>query len=195
MRKWILAICICVLALSMTGCSSSFEPSVTSMYVQKNGKITYAVVESFEKEYYSLDEFRTMIDREVEACNSQYSEPAIAIEKLEVEGETLYLLMEFANAEAYSNYSEEYCSVSTIGEALDDNKSFDMVFHDKDYTEYTTADVTEKKDDNVLIVQSEGIVELERKIKYVSNNVEVISEHSAQIMPIEAEDEYAYIIY
>ena len=81
MKKWILAICICVLALSMTGCSSSFEPSVTSMYVQKNGKITYAVVESFEKEYYSLDEFRTMIDREVEACNSQYSEPAIAIEK------------------------------------------------------------------------------------------------------------------
>ena len=47
----------------------------------------------------------------------------------------------------------------------------------------------------MLIVQSEGIVELERKIKYVSNNVEVISEHSAQIMPIEAEDEYAYIIY
>lgn len=195
MKKWIYAVCVCILALSMTGCSSSFEPSVTSMYVQKNGKITYAVVESFEKEYYSLEEFQAMIDREVDACNSQYSEPAITIEKLEVEDETLYLLMEFENAEVYSGYSEEYCFVGTVGEALEDNKSFDMVFHDKDYTEYTTADVTGKKDANVLIVQSEGIIELENAVKYVSNNVEMISEHSVQVMPIEAENEYAYIIY
>ena len=183
------------MALSMTGCSSSFEPSVTSMYVQKNGKITYAVVESFEKEYYSQDEFRTMIDREVEACNSQYSEPAIAIEKLEVEGETLYLLMEFANAEAYEGYSEEYCFIGSVSDALDEGRAFNMTFKDADYKEYTTAEVTAKKENQVLVLQKEGVVELEGTIKYVSNNVEVLSEHMVQIMPIEDKEEYAYIIY
>ena len=43
MKKWIYAICAMVMALSMTACGSSFEPSVTSMYIQKSGKITYAV--------------------------------------------------------------------------------------------------------------------------------------------------------
>ena len=84
MKKWIYAVCVLMLALSVSGCGSSFEPSVTSMYVQKNGKVTYAVVESFEKEYYSLEEFQTMIEHEVEICNGSYSEPVISIERLEV---------------------------------------------------------------------------------------------------------------
>lgn len=195
MKKWMYAVCVIITALSMTGCSSSFEPSVTSMYVQKNGKITYAVVESFEKDYYSLEEFQAMTEREAEAFNSTYSEPALSIEKLEAENGTLYLLMEFADADAYSRYSEEYCFAGTVREALDDGKAFDMTFRDPEYTEYTTADVTGKKDDQVLIVQNEGIIEFQKEIKYVSNNVEVLSDRSVQVMPIEDEEEYAYIIY
>lgn len=195
MKKWIYAACIMVLMFSVTGCGSSFEPSVTSMYVQKDGKITYAVVESFEKEYYSLEEFRTMIEREVDACNSMYSEPAISIEQLEVKDGTLYLLMEFQDADAYSSYSEEYCFLGSIGEALDEGRSFDMLFKDAEYKELSAAEVTGKKEDQVLVLQTEGIVELEKTVKYVSNNVEVISDHMVQVMPITEEDEYAYIIY
>lgn len=195
MKKWIYAICVMVTVLSLTACGSSFDPSVTSMYIQKDGKVTYAVVESFEKDYYSLEEFQSMINREVEACNSRYSEPAISVESLEVKDGTLYLLMEFADADAYAAYSEEYCFAGTISEALDEGRSFDMVFRDVDYEEYGTADVTGKKDDHVLITQTEGVIELEKAVKYVSNNVEILSEHMVQVMPIEDEDEYAYIIY
>ena len=163
MKKWIYAVCVLMLALSVSGCGSSFEPSVTSMYVQKNGKVTYAVVESFEKEYYSLEEFQTMIEHEVEICNG--------------------------------SYSEEYCFAGTVSEALDDGKSFDMLFKDAEYEERTTTEVTEKKDNHVLIVQAEGVIELEMPVKYVSNNVEILSEHTVQVMPIEDESEYAYIIY
>ena len=55
--------------------------------------------------------------------------------------------------------------------------------------------MTEKKDDHVVIVQSEGFIELEGKVKYVSNNVEIISEHMAEVMEFYDEDEYAYIVY
>ena len=195
MKKWIYAVCVLMLALSVSGCGSSFEPSVTSMYVQKNGKVTYAVVESFEKEYYSLEEFQTMIEHEVEICNGSYSEPVVSIEPLGVKDGTLYLLLEFADAEAYSSYSEEYCFAGTVSEALDGGKSFDMLFKDAEYEERTTTEVTEKKDNHVLIVQAEGVIELEMPVKYVSNNVEILSEHTVQVMPIEDESEYAYIIY
>lgn len=194
MKRCLTVLCALFLTLSLTACSSSFEPSVTSLYVRKNGELTYAVVESFEKEYYSLAEFQSMIDREVESCNSNYSEPAITVERLEVEDGTLYLLLNFTDADAYSRYNEEYCFVGTIEEALGIGQSFNLVFKDADYEERTTAEVTEKKDDKVLILQQEGIVQLEAPVKYVSNNVEVISDHMVEVMPIEEADEYAYII-
>ncbi len=194
MKKCVTILCALFLVLPMAACGSSFDPSVTSLYVQKNGELTYAVVESFEKEYYSLSEFQSMIDREVESCNSNYSEPAISVERLEVENGTLYLLLNFSNAKAYSSYNEEYCFVGTIEEALGVGQSFDLLFKDADYEECTTAEVTEKKDNQVLILQNEGIVQLEKPVKYVSNNVEIISDHMVEVMPIEEEDEYAYII-
>lgn len=195
MKKWISAIGIFVLLCSVPGCGSSFEPSVSSLYVRESGALTYAIVESFEKDYYSLNEFQSMIEREVDTYNSLYSEPVITIDEAEVKHGTLYLLMDFADAEAYSKYSEEYCFVGTVDDALGEGRSFDMTFKDINYEEYTTAEVTDKKTNHVLILREEGIVELENAVKYVSNNVEIISEHMMQVMPIEDADEYAYIIY
>ena len=39
------------------------------------------------------------------------------------------------------------------------------------------------------------VVQLEKPVKYVSNNVEIISDHMVQVMPIEDSAEYAYIIF
>lgn len=195
MKKCLMILCALFLAFSATACGSSFEPSVTSLYVQKDGKLTYAVVESFEKEYYSLSEFQSMIDREVDSCNSNYSEPAISVERLDVEDGTLYLLLNFTNADAYGRYNEEYCFLGTVEEALGVGQSFNILFKDADYEERTTAEVTDKKDNQVLILQKEGIVQLEKPVKYVSNNVEIISDHMVEVMPIEDQEEYAYIIY
>ena len=103
MKRCLMILCTLFLTLFLTACGSSFEPSVTSLYVQKDGKLTYAVVESFEKEYYSFSEFQSMIDREVDSCNSNYSEPVISVERLDVEDGTLYLLLNFANLRPHGN--------------------------------------------------------------------------------------------
>ena len=55
--------------------------------------------------------------------------------------------------------------------------------------------MTDKKENHVLIVQSEGVVELEAAVKYASNNVEILSERMVEVMPMADEEEYAYIIY
>lgn len=195
MKKWISTICILAAVILLIGCSSAFQPSVTSLYVQKNGEITQAIVESFEKDYYSDREFRSMIEKEVDAYNAQYGEERITIERLEVEDGTLYLLLGFKDADTYGHYNESYCFSGTVDEALDEGLSFNMDFKDALYEEYSTSDVTEKKSNSVVVLKEEGIVQLEKPIKYVSNNVEVISEHMVQVMPIEDENEYAYIIF
>lgn len=196
MKKWICTWCALILVVVMlTGCKSSFDPSISSLYIQKNGKVTSAVVESFEKDYYSFSEFESMIQKEVDNCNSTFSEPAIEIERLELEKDTLYLLLEFEDANAYEKYTDEYLFMGTIDEALDEGYAFDMLFKDAEYTEYSTTEVTEKKDNHVVITQTEGFIELEGTVKYVSNNVDIISEHMAEVMVMDDDEEYAYIIY
>lgn len=196
MKKWIAVICAMSFVLMLTGCGSSFQPAVSSLYIQKDGKISEAIVESFEKDYYSLAEFQTMIGTEIERYNINYGEERISIDRLEVDSDdTLYLIIDYKDADTYEHYNEVYCFFGTIEEALDEGLPFSMVFKDTDYEEYTTSDVTADKNRHVLVVRDEGIVQLEKPVQYVSNNVEIISDRMVQVMPIEDSNEYAYIIF
>lgn len=195
MKKWIRAVCLLAAVLMLTACGTSFDPAATSLYIQKDGKITQAIVESFEQDYYSLKEFQSMIEKEIDAYNQGFGEERITISRLEVENDALYLLMDYEDADTYSQYNEVYCFVGTVSEALDKGLPFNMVFKDEAYEEYTAAEATEKKSNSVVVLKEEGVVELEKPVKYVSNNVEILDENMVQVMPIAAEDEYAYIIY
>lgn len=195
MKKWMSMLCILAVALAMSGCGSSFQPSVSSLYIQKDGRLTQAIVESFEKDYYSLTEFESMINKEIDTYNRNYGEGEISLKQLELKDQTLYLELDFSDADVYSAYNEEYCFVGTVEEALEAGLSFQMDFKDADYEDYSGADVTAKKSQHVAVLQNEGIVQLQSPVKYVSNNVEILSDHIVQVMPISDNAEYAYVIY
>lgn len=195
MKKWISSICLLVVTLLLGGCGSSFNPSASCLYIQKDGKLTQAIVESFEKDYYNLTEFESMMKKELNAYNQKFGEEKITVQRLEEKNDTLYLLLDYEDSDTYSEYNEVYCFTGTIEEALEEGLSFNMVFKDAAYEEFTAAKATEKKSEPVVVLREEGMVQLERPIKYVSNNVEVIDEKLVQVMPIEDENEYAYIIY
>ena len=190
MKKWMSAVCVLMAVLFMTGCGKdkSFNPSVSSLYIEKNGEITQAIVESFAQEYYSLDEFSAMVQKEVET--------KITVESTEVKDSVMYLKLHYADADTYRLYNEEYLFVGSVEDALSEGLSFNMIFRDADYEgEYTAADVTENKSETVAVAKEEGVIQLEKPVKYVSSNVEILDAHTVEVMPIEAEDEYAYIIY
>lgn len=198
MKKWMSAVCVLMAVLFMTGCGKdkSFNPSVSSLYIEKNGEITQAIVESFAQEYYSLDEFSAMVQKEVDVYNQKLGETKITVESTEVKDSVMYLKLHYADADTYRLYNEEYLFVGSVEDALSEGLSFNMIFRDADYEgEYTVADVTENKSETVAVAKEEGVIQLEKPVKYVSSNVEILDAHTVEVMPIEAEDEYAYIIY
>ena len=198
MKKWMSAVCVLMAVLFMTGCGKdkSFNPSVSSLYIEKNGEITQAIVESFAQEYYSLDEFSAMVQKEVDVYNQKLGETKITVESTEVKDSVMYLKLHYADADTYRLYNEEYLFVGSVEDALSEGLSFKMIFRDADYEgEYTAADVTENKSETVAVAKEEGVIQLEKPVKYVSSNVEILDAHTVEVMPIEAEDEYAYIIY
>ena len=190
MKRWFSVICILMITVLAVGCGkNSFQPSVSSIYVHKDGRITEAIVESFVQDYYSFDEFQSMVEKEVAAYDN------VSIKSLELKDSTVYLLLDFVDAETYSKYSEVYCFQGTVDEALSVGLPFAMDFKDEQCEEYSTSEVTEKTSNPVLVLKSECFVQTEQPIKYVSNNVEILGSHSAEVMPIDDEAEYAYIIY
>ena len=198
MKKWMSAVCVLMAVLFMTGCGKdkSFNPSVSSLYIEKNGEITQAIVESFAQEYYSLDEFSAMVQKEVDVYNQKLGETKITVESTEVKDSVMYLKLHYADADTYRLYNEEYLFVGSVEDALSEGLSFNMIVLDADYEgEYTAADVTENKSETVAVAKEEGVIQLEKPVKYVSSNVEILDAHTVEVMPIEAEDEYAYIIY
>ena len=198
MKKWMSAVCVLMAVLFMTGCGKdkSFNPSVSSLYIEKNGEITQAIVESFAQEYYSLDEFSAMVQKEVDVYNQKLGETKITVESTEVKDSVMYLKLHYADADTYRLYNEEYLFVGSVEDALSEGLSFNMIFRDADSEgEYTAADVTENKSETVAVAKEEGVIQLEKPVKYVSSNVEILDAHTVEVMPIEAEDEYAYIIY
>ncbi|MCC8139864.1 MAG: hypothetical protein LIO67_06145 [Lachnospiraceae bacterium] len=196
MRTSLRIACALAITFLLTGCGgSSFEPSVSSLYIQKDGSITEAIVESFAQEYYSFDEFEDMVEKEIEAYNQGFAEEQVSIQSLELKNSAIYLLLDYPDAEAYSAYNEVYCFQGTIEEALAEGLNFDMLFRDADYEDYDTVEVTAKSSNQVLVLRDECVVQTESAIKYVSNNVEILDSHMAEVMPIDDEEEYAYIIY
>ena len=148
------------------------------------------------QEYYSLDEFSAMVQKEVDVYNQKLGETKITVESTEVKDSVMYLKLHYADADTYRLYNEEYLFVGSVEDALSEGLSFNMIFRDADYEgEYTAADVTENKSETVAVAKEEGVIQLEKPVKYVSSNVEILDAHTVEVMPIEAEDEYAYIIY
>lgn len=195
MRRWAATLWILLSVFLLSGCGSAFKPSASSLYIQKNGSLKEGIVESFEKDYYSKEEFASMVNREVSTYNANYGEDRISVERLEVEDGTMYLTLQYADDETYAGYHEVFCLIGTVEEALGEGLSFDMVFKDSDYEEYTAEEATADRKRSVAVLQEEGLVQLEKPVKYVSNNVEILSSHLVQVMELGDSEEYAYIIY
>ena len=195
MKRWTVCVWILAVMLLAAGCGASFEPSVTSVYIKKDGTLTQAIVESFEKAYYSENEFASMVEKEISAYNQRRGEDVITLNSLEVEDDTMYLLLDYTDVDAYAEYNDTFCYVGTVGSALDEGFPFNMDFRDTSYAEQEIKDVTAGRDRSIVILRDEGTVQLEAPVKYVSNNVEILSDHMLQVMTIEDPEEYAYIVY
>ena len=90
MKKLMSFIMAIVLVLSMTACGHTvgkidLNKNQSAIYIKDDGSVTYAVSESFDKEYYNKDELKSKIEEEVADYNksSQASvSGAITIENI-----------------------------------------------------------------------------------------------------------------
>lgn len=122
MRKnRILAVLVCLLAMSAVGCGQAKAPDamdVTTISVDVTGRMTYYLVGHFEREYYSLSGLADMAMREAEEFNKDAGEkPPVAVDKVEALPEDgsldsrenrVLIVYQFDGAASFNQFTQKF---------------------------------------------------------------------------------------
>ena len=134
-KKVISAMLSGVLMLSLTGCGKAAKlPETvvnTSLVVEKNGKVVSYLVNTFDKDFYSLDGLTQMVQKEAEEFNAAHGDAAeapMAVKTVQMLGDSaaVQVVQEFADTESYADYNEQELFYGTRVEALAEGISVDL---------------------------------------------------------------------
>lgn len=183
MKKWKIIVMLALMAGSLAGCSKKFEPTETTVKLNKDGTLQTAVIDTLDKDYYSADELQTTIDSAVAQYNGSTEEPPIVVKKYEVVEDTVNLYMDYATAADYQEFNEVIMYAADLQGAYDNSYEFPETFQQVEKGKVTG---TVTKDEilsglnyYVMIYSEEIDVEVPGNIVYVSPNVTVTGKKTA----------------
>lgn len=117
MRKLWLALLTLSMVFSVAGCGQEQTVSEAGVTVEKDGTITSVLTDSFEKDFYDLEDLRDMIRLEASAYNQEKGGERIGLESLEMNGSNCVAVMKYQSFEDYAEYNEVPFFAGTVKEA------------------------------------------------------------------------------
>ena len=126
-KKCLTAVLSGILVLSLSGCGQTAklpeEVVNTSLVVEKDGKVISYLVNTFDKDFYSLDGLEEMVKNEAEEFNATHTdtpEEAMTVKAVQTlgDGAMVQVVQEFDSADSYAEYNEQDLFYGTRVEAL-----------------------------------------------------------------------------
>lgn len=135
-------LCICVFVLTAcgdntlnnnngssgkgTGSKKSKDELVTSISVEKNGKIHSKIIEEFGEDYYDVAGLKAMIEESIAEYAKQPQSGEVSLKKCETAGTSVTVEMEFEDYHAYAEFNGENFFAGTIQGANEAGFNLDM---------------------------------------------------------------------
>ncbi len=180
--------------LCFSGCADEkYDFAETTISVEKKGKVKESIVESFDRDYYSLDELKNEFISSVAAYNESIGGEEIKLKKVELKESQVYVDLEFTGPSDYENFIGEKLFVGTIGDAYDNGYTMDVVLKGVE-----KGDVIDKRkimsmaDSNIIIMSEHARIRTFSDIAYVSANIEIVDSDEARVL--NESDGLAYLI-
>lgn len=194
MIKKITIIFAVFVSILLAGCASDEEDyEETTLTVQKRGKVSESIVESFSKDYYDIEELKGEFTRSVDDYNNAIGGEEIKLKKIELKDQKVYVDLDFTGPSDYESFVGESLFVGTISDAYDNGYSMDVVLKGVDAGDkISKVQIMGMKDSNIVILSEHVRVNTYRDIAYVSANVDLIDERSARVLS--ESDGLAYLI-
>lgn len=180
--------------LCLDGCTK--EQKESCLTLKKGGAVTHRIIEEFEEENYNLEELRAMTDEEIDAFYDESEGKSVELTQLKESDGKLTMVMDYDSVEAYNEFNETTLFSGTIEEALKQDKNYfseENLIRVKDSSRIKTKDVIKDTSLSTVIFEENVLYELDKKILYHSENVELISEKCARLK--NSEEGPGYLIY
>lgn len=181
--------------VSLAGCTKERDESCLT--IKKSGAVTHKIIEDFEEENYELEELQAMAEEEIDDFYEQAEGKSVELTRLKESGGKLTMVMDYDSIAAYNEFNGTALFSGTIEEALKQtDKNFfsgGNLIRAKDGSKVKTEDVKKDTSLSTVIFDEHMVYEIDKKILYYSENVELLSGKRARLK--DSEQGPGYLIY
>lgn len=183
MRKSVCFVLLACMISALAGCGS--VPEESTLAIDKKGKITDTVVESFDKDFYDSEELQKEIESELAEYNKNFAADHITMKKFEVKDGTATLQLVFDGSEYYEDYTENTLFTGTLPEAEAEGYELSGELLDADGAKTDRASLEDADEAKVLVLETDEAMQVKvpGKILAVSagGNVSVTGKKQAAV--------------
>ncbi|MCR5591392.1 MAG: hypothetical protein K6F73_07630 [Lachnospiraceae bacterium] len=192
-RKFLLSL-ICFLSVFLAACAADEENyDETTLSVSKKGRVSETIVESFDKDYYDINELKNEFVSSVADYNEAIGGEEIILKDIELKKSQVYVDIDFTGPSDYERFVGETLFVGTVSDAYDDGYTMDVMLKGVE-----KGDIIDKvklmgmRDKSIIILSEHVKVKTFKDIEYVSANVDVLGSKLARITS--ESDGLAYLV-
>lgn len=195
-RCRVFAVLACLLAVVLAGCGRGGVPDaaeVTTISVDRNGRMTYYCVGDFDRDYYNLSELSAMVMGEVARFNENAGKEAVEVETVETlpdEGtgelnRKVLIVYHFDGYASYNQFSQGYNKgngsffFGTVDEALKQGYALQTSLKSvKDDSLKTEEQLKQEGAGRLIITEEKSVIYCPGKIAFLSEGAVLNGERS-----------------
>ncbi len=183
-----------MIVMPLTGCSDEEKDyAETTITVEKKGRVRERIVDTFDKDYYNIEELKSEFFDSVSQYNETIGGEEIRLKNIEMKDSRVYVDLEFTGPSDYENFVGEKLFVGTIADAYDNGYTMDVVLKGVDKGDkIDKIKIMGMSDSSIVIMSEHARIRTFRDIAYVSANVDVIDGNEARVL--NESDGLAYLI-
>lgn len=179
MKKICTFIVSIILVFSLTACGKVELPEKildNTLVLNEDGSLDFYLTDSFDKDYYDVNELSTMAENEVDdfLSNSGNEKGAVKVETANLvvnSGTNVSVKYNFSNAGVYSEFFGENLFYGTVADAVKNNEGLNSNFIDiKKGSSVTKDELLKNVDRHIIITDSKAYIYCPSKVIYVSDN-------------------------
>ena len=187
---------VAVMSFTVTGLTACGKESagVSSVSIDKDGKVTNVLYEEFDKDYYSLDELMNMAEDEISGYNAEYESPRITLSKAQIlEDEAVAeLIIDFESVTDYSYFNQVDMFYGTVEEARNSGYELNLNLVDEKGDKIDPSIIDRNPDRHIVITNDKTNIKTPYNIQFMSKGVTCPGKKEAELQSVTAE--YAQLL-
>ena len=164
----------------LAGCGEE-KKDITSIKIDRRGKITNVIYEDFPEDEYSLDEFESITTSRVEAFNNESLAEKITIDTIEEEDSRIKVVMKYDSPSDYKKFNNTVLFYGTVKEAEEAGYTLTDKLVDREGNASDKDLLKKYKNKHVIIIEEKTDIIVPYKIDYISRGATFTSKKEADL--------------